>query len=281
MGASPARRRTLDAALGRLRAAGSAWPPMAALLGGNASEPHFVRTYRELTEKLLQSWGSREGALHAAVGSATAEEYEIVGRVEKSLLVYAGLQSNDVLVDIGCGAGRLAAHLAGWFHGSYLGTDVVQTLLDYAAEACGRQDWRFEKVTGLTVPTASDSVDMVCAFSVFTHLRHEESYVYMQDIFRALKPGGRLVFSYLEFRVPAHWPVLEGNIASIGEDVVLNQFMSFDAIEEFAHHLGFELVESHRADELFIPMTDPSLDSAIQPELHSLGQSVAIYRKPA
>lgn len=243
-------------------------------------EPHYVREYAEHTRRLLESWDSREGALQAAVGSATPEEYEMVGRMEKLLLVYAGLRPGDFLVDIGCGSGRLAVQLAGWLEGPYLGTDVVQSLLDQAAQSCDRPDWRFERVYGLTVPADADSVDMACAFSVFTHLRHEETYVYMRDIHRVLKPGARLVYSFLDYRVPELWHVMDGNIRSIGQEAVLNQFMSIDAVEVFARRLGFDLMEIHQGDEQFIPMTRQSKRAARVSELRSFGQSVAIYRKP-
>ncbi|MGH9099151.1 MAG: hypothetical protein ACRDV8_02850, partial [Acidimicrobiales bacterium] len=64
-------------------------------------EPHFVREYVAHTRRLLETWGSREGALQAAVGSATPAEYEMVGRMEKLLLIYAGLRPDDALVDLG------------------------------------------------------------------------------------------------------------------------------------------------------------------------------------
>lgn len=277
-GPSPARR-LVGAIAGRLDRARGAQAQPGRASGPAGAEPHFVREYAAHTQKLLESWGSEEGALQAAVGSATPEEYELIGRLEKLLLLYAGLGRDDFLLDIGCGSGRLAVHLADWLRGPYLGIDVVQALLDQAARLCKRPDWRFERVSGLSVPVDSGSVDMACAFSVFTHLRHEESYLYMQDVRRALKPGGTLVFSFLEFRVPSLWHVMEGNLATVGHDAVLNQFMSHDAVEAFAEHLDFELVEMHRADEPFIPLGDDPTRPEGANELGSIGQSVAIYRK--
>ena len=36
---------------------------------------------------------------------------------------------------------------------------------------------------------------MVCAFSVFTHIEHEDSYLYLEEALRIVRPGGRFVFS--------------------------------------------------------------------------------------
>src|SRR3712207_6851625 len=46
-----------------------------------------------------------------------------------------------------------------------------------------------------------------------SHLLHEESYLYLMEAHRALRPGGRVVFSFLEFPVPEAWKVFEANLA--------------------------------------------------------------------
>jgi hypothetical protein len=90
-----------------------------------------------------------------------------------------------------------------------------------------------------------------------------------------------LVFSFLEFRVPSHWDVMEGNLANIDNPGVLNQFMSVDAVEVWAQHLGFEIMEISRGDEPFIPLVEPiMLNGHEYEELGTFGQSVAIFRKP-
>jgi hypothetical protein len=74
---------------------------------------------------------------------------------------------------------------------------------------------------------------------------------------------------------------MEGDIEAIGHEAVLNQFMSTDAVEVFARHLGFELTEVHQGDEPGIPLTDRSTGRTSGGGARSFGQSVAICTKPA
>jgi SAM-dependent methyltransferase len=241
----------------------------------------FVASYREHTAKLLEDSDDRVRALQVAIGAADEEGFIAIGQLQRALLVHAGLREDSSLVEIGCGSGRLAVQLREWLRGSYVGTDVVPELLDHASTICQRPDWRFERVTGLTTPVAAESASMVCAFSVFTHLLHEESYAYIEDIRRVLKPGGALVFSFLEFRVPSHWDVMVDNLAHVGEHKVLNQFMSVDAIQVWSQHLGLEVVEINRGDEPYIPLVQPiTLNGTLFESLGTFGQSAAILRKP-
>lgn len=140
---------------------------------------------------------------------------------------------------------------------------------------------RFQRVTGLGVPAEDDSADMVCAFSVFTHLLHEQSFVYVEDCRRVLRGGGKLVFSFLEFRVPSHWDVIESNISALGAGTgVLNQFMSVDGIETWAQHLDFDVIDIFRGDTLYIPLTRPvTLNGIEHVEFGTFGQSSAVLQK--
>jgi len=97
---------------------------------------------------------------------------------------------------------------------------VVQALLDYAALA-----------------------DMVIAFSVFTHLHHEETYAYLQDSWRALKPGGKMAFSILEFSVSENWSVLEHTVAGRQSRTLehMNTFIERSVIKIWSAHLGFSV----------------------------------------
>lgn len=238
----------------------------------------FVATYEEHTRNLKAQGLDESRALELAIGG----EFDAIGALEFDLVVQAGLTPDGSLIDIGCGSGRLAVQLRSWLGGSYLGTDVVQDLLDHAVAITARPEWRFERVTGLSIPADDGSADVVCAFSVFTHLLHEESYAYLQECHRVLKPGGTLVFSFLEFRVPSHWAVFDSNLAAIASHAHLNQFMSVDGVTAWAKHLDFEIREICRGDEPHIPLSRPIvLNGQEYVDLGTLGQSVAFYTKPA
>jgi len=65
----------------------------------------------------------------------------------------------------------------------------------------------------------------------------------MEDTFRALKPGGRLVFSFLELEDAKHHGVFDSRIASFrkfGWSNTLDVFLHRDWITFWAQRIGFE-----------------------------------------
>lgn len=135
------------------------------------------------------------------------------------------------------------------------------------------------------IPDEDESADMVGAFSLFTHLLHEETYIYLEEVHRTLKPSGVLVFSFLEYRVPAHWAVMDITIkeAKSGNRGLLDVFMDRDGIMRMAKYLNMEVVgfmddmEGKRIP-LSYPVTYDSGKTAAK--FASLGKSVCIMRKP-
>jgi ubiquinone/menaquinone biosynthesis C-methylase UbiE len=201
--------------------------------------------------------------------------------MQRYLLFQYGLTPQSSLVDVGCGSGRLAVVLRDLLGLRYLGIDVVDDLLQYAAEIANRRDWVFKKSINLEIPAVDNSQDMVCAFSVFTHLLHEETYLYLKEIKRVLKPRGRCVFSFLDFSVPAHWTVFETNLENVNQRSVLNQFMDSGAIRAWCQHLGFEVLAIHPGSEPHIQLPDPVQfeDGSVMTGKGSMGQSVCVIQK--
>lgn len=233
---------------------------------GNAAYNRYVESLTADKETTAY-----EQAMQQAIGGA----FDRVGVIERELIIQYGLQPNDYLIDVGCGSGRLAKPLAAYLQGNYLGFDIVPSLVAHAKKITNRPDWRFEIVDQIHIPEADNTADMVCFFSVLTHLRHEESFVYLQEAQRVLKPGGRIVFSFLEFQNPANWEVFDNDVRTLTEDKPLNQFLSVEAIKLWADRLQMTVVALNRTGR--INMQRPfSPDEQAFNGLHYLGQSVCV-----
>ena len=205
-----------------------------------------------------------------AMENAVGGHFEAIGRIEQALVRHYGLGENDYLIDVGCGSGRLAKPLSPYLKGPYLGVDLVPDLIEYARRITARPDWRFEVIDHISIPEGDGRADMVCFFSVLTHLLHEQSYWYLEEARRVLKPGGRIVFSFLEFREPSHWGVFEQTLEAAKHPpaTALNVFIDREAIGIWAERLGLTV-------EHLVAGSD-----AIVPEGH-LGQSLCVLRKPS
>jgi len=207
-------------------------------------------------------------------------QFEAVGQLLRDTVIHFGLRPTDYLIDVGCGSGRLAKPLSEYLTGKYLGIDVVPELLNYARKLVARPDWRFEAAAGLTIPERDETADMVCFFSVLTHLLHEESYLYLKEARRVLKPGGKIVASFLDFEVDEHWLVFENNLKDVGVGAApLNVFMSVGLLRQFAKHLELEIEVIKNGDEKHIPLSKPVTSSDSVEDLAASGQSVCVMRK--
>ena len=236
----------------------------------------YIRRYRDNTTGILKAH-ERKQAMSLAVGG----DFEGMGKLEYLHLQHLGMRPGHMLIDVGCGSGRLAYQMRGTHGPGYLGLDVVPEMLDYAREICARPDWRFAQAPGLTLPVLDASADFVCFYSVLTHLLHEDSYRYLRDARRALKPDGRIVFSYLDFGVDAHWPAFEAALARADTDAVTNQFISADAINAWARHLDLKVHGIWRGDEEHFPLVAPvQFDSGAFATVGSIGQSICVMGLP-
>lgn len=238
----------------------------------------YLQTYEQMVSGMLQAYPEDQ-----AVALAVGGDYERVGVLEHALLRANGLRPDSSVVDAGCGSGRLATQLRRYPELRYVGTDVVQALLDYAGRRVDRPDFRFERIDHVHLPVPDAEADFVVFFSVFTHLLHEESYVYLAEAHRALRPGGKVVFSFLEFAVPQTWPVFQGNIDWVRTRSIaghLNVFQHRDDLRLWAARLGFGVVEMHHGDGRFIPVDAAAATEAVPAGNYALGQSVCVLRKP-
>lgn len=209
--------------------------------------------------------------------------YELVGFVAAQLLKKYVIEPNSHLVDVGCGSGRMAAYLADLPDLKYLGTDVVGKILDAARARTNRPDWRFEEVSDFVIPVEDGSVDAVCFFSVLTHLLHEQSFAYLREAARALKPGGKIAFSYLTFSEPGHQALFKDLVTTHKARQALIMFLDRPAIDFWARELGLEIVEILFNEKPMLNVNPPVTlkDGCTASGDQRLGQAFCVLRKPA
>ena len=232
--------------------------------------------YIDHVRRLEQRLGSGNEALRLAVGG----ESEAVGKLEYYLLRSLGLTTGPLVVDIGCGSGRLAQQLAPDKGIRYIGTDVVPRLIESAQALTMRDDWKFSVVDDVQIPCTDNVADFVTFFSVLTHTTHEESFKIPSRGVTMLKVGGHVVISFLEFRLPCHWETFIASVkAKAGGPLI--QFLDRDAIATWAGHSGPAVDSFFDGDKGHIPIPEEIRweNGTSMKSLGNLGQSVAVLRK--
>ncbi len=237
--------------------------------------PNYVQSYKSTLAQLVATHG-REQGMDLIVGG----QYREIGILESSALLTLGLRPDHAVVDVGCGSGRLAFALRDYLTGKYLGTDILSEALDYAREKCGRADWEFHETFAPVIPLADGQADLVCFFSVFTHLPDEDVFRFLREAKRVSRPGTKIVFSYLDFEVPSHWPVFDHMLGDTNPDRPLNRFLSKPAIRRWCQELGLEIERLYDGSEPWIKLTEDFryADGRLAAGVVEFGQSVGVLR---
>lgn len=230
---------------------------------------HSVRDYQKLVRKFLRRQpNNRSLALAQAIGAPTMEDFVSQGDGHVAVLRHHGLVDGMAIYDLGCGCGRTAqALIRSEWQGSYIGADVVPELTAELEQQCPGYITKINYEQSISAP--DESLDIVFHWSIFTHLYPAECYLYTADSFRALKPGGKLVFSFLEMEDPEHDRVWQSNLTFLREGRPaphLDAFLHRDWVRRFARDAGF-------SEPYF---TDGSDDQ----EHPAFWQTIAVMKKP-
>ena len=204
-----------------------------------------------------------------------AGDFRAVGEEMKGLLVrIGGLRPDERVLDIGCGAGRVALPLTRTLDASatYDGFDIVKGGIDWCRRHITPQhpNFRFVHVgvrsseyrdrgadaSTFRFPFPDHSFDLAFATSLFTHLTFDETRQYLRESHRVLAPGGRLFATFFlldevaknalpsreqRFRFPfADGPTRLADRDNPAVGVAIDQIALLDAIRE-AGFVGHEI----------------------------------------
>lgn len=140
--------------------------------------------------------------LRAQIGPSHADAQVFLdsGRVQAELIRAllredgTSIEELDAILDWGCGCGRVLRHWSGLDRTHVFGCDINPKMVAWC-----RENLRFADVvvTNLVppLPYDDDALDLVYAFSVFTHLSEPLQHEWMRECLRVLRPGGYLLLS--------------------------------------------------------------------------------------
>ena len=207
------------------------------------ANPINVQGHRARLEHLQRTLAPEKVGF-AYVGGGDRIDPAVVGFMEEEAIRRHHSLPGSYVVDLGCGVGRLTNYLLSADVSRYLGTDILPEILSQAASlAKGRDEFRFDIAKDCAIAEQDNQADIVCAFSLITHLLDEEVFLYFRECARVLKPGGIAVFSFLDFSHPTHQQRFLSYVGSYKAQRDLLKFFEKETLCRFAQMLDMQVVE--------------------------------------
>jgi SAM-dependent methyltransferase len=134
-------------------------------------------------------------SLHAIADQDTPESFEVSGRADANRAWEVLPDADAVVLEIGCGTGRVLQHLAGRYREVH-GVDIAGEMVKQGERRLAAvPNVHFHQGNGYDLEAfADESVDLVYSALVFQHMPKTVAYNYFQETRRVLRPGGRFLF---------------------------------------------------------------------------------------
>jgi ubiquinone/menaquinone biosynthesis C-methylase UbiE len=119
--------------------------------------------------------------------------------VYDGLVAQSGAQPGDQVLDVGCGTGYFTRRAARVVSpgGHVIGIDPSRSVIDYA-RGKAPVNCTFQLASAQALPHPDASFDVVISSLALHHLPPDDRPTALRDVYRVLRPGGRLLIA--EFR---------------------------------------------------------------------------------
>ena len=163
-----------------------------------------------------------------------------------------GILKDDVVLEIGCGIGRVGRVVAPLCR-KWIGCDVASNMLSLAAERLkDLSNVELMEISGYNLSVVADvSVDVVYCTVVFMHLESWDRYNYISEAFRALRPRGRMYVDNINLCSDGGWKVFETHRAfsPANRPPHMTQNSTPQEIETYLKRAGFDEVRMRTDDD--------------------------------
>lgn len=157
---------------------------------------------QDLRRRLAAGYGRRwlprseEQARRYILNDADLERFDRSGR-EAAERLAPHLRPDATALDLGCGIGRVALHVAPRCRALWA-VDASPLMLRYARRRlAGHANVRYARSRGVSVPDVpASSVDLLYSLLTLQHLEREDAFLLLQDARRMLRPDGTAYFTF-------------------------------------------------------------------------------------
>lgn len=218
-------------------------------------EHEYLTAYALHTDRRV----AREGHEVAAGADASRDNWDSHGNLQRDFLLSQGLLPGHRLLDIGCGAGRLARKVCPILEpGQYHGVDLSAAALSAARRLADTEGWAmYAPCFWLkSVPGSVGGFMFIWAHSVFTHLPPEMIEAVMRDAAGRLAQDGRFYWSYMPSETTERY-----------------------GLTQYRATLDVYVGCAHRAGLTFEVVPDWVRSAGHEPGRWSYGQNVAVSRR--
>jgi SAM-dependent methyltransferase len=199
-------------------------------------DPHWDNRFREWIAAAERGGGDPNDRGDALWGGDLLDD-----ALEEHYLPFVAPDST--VFELGPGSGRLTRHLVGRCERLIL-ADYSPLVRQWLARYLdGKARFEIHAPVGASIPTVADAAaDCAFAHGVFEHLDFDETYWYLRDIHRIVKPGAVVAFNFDSLLEPESVACLSRESSPTRRHFFRLQHP--DAVAALARAAGFEDVET-------------------------------------
>lgn len=225
-------------------------------------------TYRQKWDRCA---ADDKAALEAVDNSASEQVARTTGEfVARQLTSALQISATDTVLELGCGAGRIGRQIAPRC-GRWIGVDISPNMIRVAGQRLADHgNVRLELLERTRLDMIDDgSVDKAYTVAVLCHMDKEDLFLYLREIARALKPGGRAYLETWNLADPTGWQrwMYEVEFWNRSDqqgrkDVARNQFCVPEEFQLYADRAGLQPLTCFRDSPWVQLVAGKALDAA-------------------